>query len=232
MATKKWIPSVISIFAMVLLQSTFIHAQTVGVTTWHNDNLRTGQNLNETTLTPSSLPGTFGQLCSFNVDGQVYSQPLIVTNITINGQNYSSAVFVVTEADTLYAFSGAAPATGPCTYIGSVSLVPGGWLQRQHSGGFRRQRGCDRRGGVGDLERCLPGKHDQRHPFGIRRPNHEPVVCEHERGLRTRQDRASHEVLGADGRERERVLGHSAPYLQRFKLHERRYGNVLYLRPG
>lgn len=102
-------------------------AQTVSVTTWHNDNLRTGQNLNETTLTPSSLPSTFGQLCSFHVDGQVYAQPLVVTNVTIQGQNYPSVVLVVTETNMLYAFSGAAPASGPCTLIGTpLSLAPSG----------------------------------------------------------------------------------------------------------
>lgn len=110
----------------LLLLTALAAGQTVSVTTWRNDNLRTGQNLNETVLTPSSL-STFGQLCSYGVDGQVYSQPLVVTGATILGNYYPSAVLVVTQNDTLYAFSGAPPESGgQCILIGSVSLIPAG----------------------------------------------------------------------------------------------------------
>lgn len=116
----------VAVSTAILVLASSLRGQTVNVTTWHNDNLRTGQNLNETTLTPASL-GTFGQRCSYEVDGQVYAQPLVVTGATILGTYYPSAVLVVTQADTLYAFSGAPPEGGKqCTLIGSMSLIPSG----------------------------------------------------------------------------------------------------------
>jgi len=77
---------------------------TVSVLTYHNDDVRDGANLNETTLNPSNVNSNqFGKLFSMPVDGQVYAQPLYLPNLTINGAQHN-VLFIATENDTVYAF--------------------------------------------------------------------------------------------------------------------------------
>src|SRR5690348_10733471 len=58
-----------------------------GVLTWHNDVARTGQNSNESILTPQNVKNTkFGKVFSCSLDGQTYAQPLYVPNVSIPGQ--------------------------------------------------------------------------------------------------------------------------------------------------
>src|SRR6266446_5486764 len=74
------------------------------VLTYHNDNARTGQNLNETLLTLSNVNSTnFGKLGFLSVDGLVDAEPLYVANLTVAGSLHN-VVFIVTEHDWVYAF--------------------------------------------------------------------------------------------------------------------------------
>lgn len=55
------------------LHATAAAPANTAVTTYHNDNLRTGQNPNETILTTSNVTSSqFGKLVTYPVDGQVY----------------------------------------------------------------------------------------------------------------------------------------------------------------
>ncbi len=76
-----------------------------GVFTQHNDILRTGQNQNETALTPTVVSSTtaFGKKFSQAVDGYVYAQPLYEPGVNIGGTVHN-VVIVATENDSLYAF--------------------------------------------------------------------------------------------------------------------------------
>ena len=73
----------------------------VNVTTYHNDNLRTGWNQNETVLTQNNL-SNFGLAQTVPLDDQVDAEPLIVSNETING-NQHNVVYVATENNSVYA---------------------------------------------------------------------------------------------------------------------------------
>src|SRR5271170_8096316 len=67
----------------------------VDVLTWHNDQARDGLNSNEVSLTPANVnSSTFGELLSYPVTGQVYAQPLYVSNLVIPGQGTFNVVFV------------------------------------------------------------------------------------------------------------------------------------------
>ena len=94
----------IRILVVVLLCvfSSALQAQ-VNVTTYHNDNARTGQNTQETILTPANVnSGQFGKLFSVTTDGWVYAQPLYLSNVNIGGGTHN-VLYFATEHDSLYA---------------------------------------------------------------------------------------------------------------------------------
>lgn len=74
------------------------------MTTYHNDNARTGQNLNETTLTPANVnASSFGLLFIIATDGKVDAQPLYLPGLTISGSMHN-VLFVATEHGSVYGF--------------------------------------------------------------------------------------------------------------------------------
>src|SRR5579871_111152 len=75
------------------------------VVTYHNDLLRTGDDLTESILKPKNVqPGKFGLLYSYPVDGQIYASPLYMSGLTLPDGSVHNVVYVATEHDSVYAF--------------------------------------------------------------------------------------------------------------------------------
>src|SRR5215831_19323523 len=99
----------------------------INMPTWHNDNWRTGRNIREMILTPFGIndPSKFGKICKAITDGQIYAQPLVVTNVTIHGTVHGNVIYVVTQKNSVYAFDG--NSAGPtCTQLLRTSLLQDG----------------------------------------------------------------------------------------------------------
>ncbi|MGC1872116.1 MAG: Ig-like domain-containing protein [Acidobacteriaceae bacterium] len=96
----------------------------VNVVTYHFDSNRSGLNPGEQSLTPANVsPQTFGKLFSYLVDGYVYGQPLLVSNLTIDGGKHN-VLYVATENDSVYAFDADNYGTGAPLW--QVSLLQTG----------------------------------------------------------------------------------------------------------
>ncbi len=94
------------VLILIIVNALAAAAQT-SVTTYHNDNNRTGWNKTETILTPVNVGGTkFGLLGTVTLDDQVDAQPLVVPGINITAgahKGVHDVVYVVTENDSVYA---------------------------------------------------------------------------------------------------------------------------------
>jgi hypothetical protein len=85
-----------------------------GTFTYHNDNMRTGVNSDETVLTPANVnQNQFGRLFSYPLDGIAFASPLYVANVNIPGQGYHNVVYVATENDSVYAFDADGRSSAP-----------------------------------------------------------------------------------------------------------------------
>ncbi|HLY72103.1 MAG TPA: hypothetical protein VKR53_20360, partial [Puia sp.] len=92
-----------AIIFLSVLSATKSFAQT-NVLMQHNNLKRTGWNGNETQLTQSGLVnGNFGLIFSRSLDDQTYSQPLVMTNLSIGGSVHD-VVIVTTVNNSVYAF--------------------------------------------------------------------------------------------------------------------------------
>jgi hypothetical protein len=122
------------VFFFVLAAASFGQPASVLTNRYNND--RAGLNQSETVLTASNVNGaTFGKLFSLPVDGQVYAQPLYLSNVIIGGVAHN-VVYTVTENNSIYAFDANNPAaqllwhvnvgpTIPCAVIQYCTTYPG-----------------------------------------------------------------------------------------------------------
>jgi len=98
-----------SALSAVLFSTALLMAQKTAVTTYHNDNYRTGWNPKETQLTPTSVgSASFGLLKTVPLDDQVDTQPLVVPNQNITTGTKTrlrQVVYVATEGNTVYAIN-------------------------------------------------------------------------------------------------------------------------------
>ena len=97
-----------------------------GMFTYHNDNFRTGQNLNETVLTPTNITSaTFGKLFTYALDGMTFASPLYVANVAIPSNGFHNVVFVETEHDSVYAFDADGLINSPLWHVSFINPAAG-----------------------------------------------------------------------------------------------------------
>jgi hypothetical protein len=90
--------------ALVICGCLEVAAQT-SVLTANYSNDRANANLQETLLTAANVaPKSFAKLGSFPVDGQVFAQPLYVSQLLFPGRGVYNVVYSVTQHDSVYAF--------------------------------------------------------------------------------------------------------------------------------
>ncbi|MGA2354950.1 MAG: pyrrolo-quinoline quinone [Terriglobales bacterium] len=137
---KQAFPARIFLVSIVLLVATilvFRHEVLVGaapafkgVLTYHNDNLRTGRNSSEATLTLKDVNSiTFGKLFVIPTDGLVDAEPLYASNISISGNGTHNVLFVASENDTVYGFDADSGSN-----LWNVTMLAGGEVPSDNRG--------------------------------------------------------------------------------------------------
>jgi hypothetical protein len=106
----------------------------VDVITYHYDNGRSGQNLNETALTLANVKSaTFGKKGEFMVDGRVDAQPLYLSQVTVGGQK-KNVLYVVTEHGSVYAFDADSINGNTSTFLWKTSTLVTGETSSDNRG--------------------------------------------------------------------------------------------------
>src|SRR5690242_6100236 len=99
----RWKLRITPVVLLLMCLSTYGFAQ--DVLTFHNDASRSGVQSHESVLTPANVTSsTFGKVLTFSVDGEVYPQPLYVSNYTMSDGRAHNILIVATERDWVYAF--------------------------------------------------------------------------------------------------------------------------------
>ncbi|HEY0074454.1 MAG TPA: hypothetical protein VGB77_10150, partial [Abditibacteriaceae bacterium] len=110
MTTFKQFSQRLSLFSLTLALFSAVNAQGA-VVTQHNDNARTGANLQETILTPANVNvNKFGKLFSRTVSHRIWAQPLFVPNVVVPNKGTHNVVYTMTENGDVYAFDADHPA--------------------------------------------------------------------------------------------------------------------------
>ncbi|HEX8712008.1 MAG TPA: hypothetical protein VF730_09055, partial [Terracidiphilus sp.] len=94
-----------SLFALSAILALVVAAGAQDVTTWHNDMQRSGAQPKEVLLTPANLNANqFGKVLSLPVTGDVYAQPLYLSQYIMNDGQAHNVLMVATAQDYIYAF--------------------------------------------------------------------------------------------------------------------------------
>jgi hypothetical protein len=99
----------------------------IDVPTYHYENMRMGQNINEKQLSVALVnSATFGKLGSLMVDGLVDGQPLYLSNVAIPNVGPRNVLYAVTEHGSVFAFDADSVKGDTSTFLWMTStLLPG-----------------------------------------------------------------------------------------------------------